>query len=240
MLSRVTASSLSPSFSGPTVLTIVARTSAVAATARIVSGALSFIVGTAAPALPVSSPNRPIPARPAAVPLTSERRVAAGRWSFWRSTSSKRSVLMSVMCGRARAGRDRITPRRSGRPPGPAATADYSPRRGAGDPLRPQRRRDARVVGHRAARPRPRPRARRDDARREPVGGAGDGGVAAAAGRDGAAHPLRPARHGALGRRRPPDHARGRGRRPRGRARRRGQRPRGRLRLLLRRPGGAG
>ncbi|MTD46564.1 hypothetical protein GKE82_20295 [Conexibacter sp. W3-3-2] len=95
---RVVASIREPSFSTPTVLTIVASTSAVAATAAIVSMLLASPVRTAASASRlVAKPSRPIVPIAAAVPLTSWRRVEAGSSRFWRSIVSKRWVLTSDM-----------------------------------------------------------------------------------------------------------------------------------------------
>ncbi|MGZ6697760.1 MAG: hypothetical protein ACXVFL_19245 [Solirubrobacteraceae bacterium] len=91
----MTLSSLPPSFSGPTVLTIVARTSAVAATVAMFATEFSELVLTAASASPDTKPNRPMEPSAAAVPLTSVRRVCADSPAFCPSMVSNRWFVTS-------------------------------------------------------------------------------------------------------------------------------------------------
>src|SRR4051794_29493862 len=88
MLRRVVASRRLPSFSGPTVLTIVASTSAVAATVVMFLTEFAGWVLTLPNASPETSPSRPIEPSRAPVVLTSVRRVCADSYAFWRSIVS--------------------------------------------------------------------------------------------------------------------------------------------------------
>ena len=80
------------------MLTIVASTSAVAATAAMFSTEFAGSVLMAACAwLDVAKPSRPIEPSAAAVPATSLRRVCADSSPFWRSIVSKMWLLTSFM-----------------------------------------------------------------------------------------------------------------------------------------------
>src|SRR6476646_9561981 len=97
MFRRVTASRRLPSFSGPTVLTIVASTSAVAATVVMFSTEFAESVLTFPNASPDAIPSKPIEPSAAAVVLTRVRRVCADSCLFCSSIVSKRWFSTSDM-----------------------------------------------------------------------------------------------------------------------------------------------